>query len=276
MRRNANPPDAPAEETRPGAPGSENAPQPPADDDHISDDGASNGSNRRRQPTANDNEVSNGSSDRRQPPPDDDATRNGSRDRRQPPPDDDRINDGNDDDHREPWYSWNRWKYIGGALFLVISAAGVSYVIWDTIDLLPRPVTIDTIRAALRVSPGRITDVVALAGLFSFGPPAGVDLMFGAKKAAEQWARTRQKKDWAAGHTEGRVEGRVEGHAEGRVEGRAEGRVEGRAEGHAEGRVEGRAEGRAEERKNMIAKLRARANGNPDLNRLLEELENDD
>ena len=59
--------------------------------------------------------------------------------------------------------------------------------------------------------------------------------MFGAQKAAEQWARTRQKKDWTAGH----------------------------------------AEGRAEERKNMIAQLRARASSNPQLLQLLDELAND-
>ena len=169
--------------------------------------------------------------------PDDDGIANGDNAGRQPPPDDD---DGDDGNSRESWYSWRRWKYIGGALFLIISVAGVSYVIWDTIDLLPRPVTIDTIRAALRVSPGRITDVVALAGLLSFGPPAGVDLMFGAKKAAEQWARTRQKKDWAAGHKVGEAKGHVEG------------------------------------RKGVIAQLRARANGNPELNRLLDEIENGD
>ena len=28
--------------------------------------------------------------------------------------------------------------------------------------------------------------------------------MLGAKKAAEQWARTQQKKEWMAGHAEGR------------------------------------------------------------------------
>ena len=86
----------------------------------------------------------------------------------------------------EPWYSWNRWKYIGGALFLVLSVAGVSYVIWDIVDLLPKPVTIGVVRAALRESPGRITDIATLAGLISFGPPAGVDLMFGATAAAKQ------------------------------------------------------------------------------------------
>ena len=53
-------------------------------------------------------------------------------------------------------------------------------------------------------------------------------------------------------------------------------RREDKARWKAEGHAEGRAEGRAEERKNMIAQLRARANGNPDLNRLLDDLENDD
>ena len=36
-----------------------------------------------------------------------------------------------------------------------------------------------------------------------------------------------------------------------------------------------KAEGRAEARKDMIAELRALANGNDELNRLLDELEND-
>ena len=115
------------------------------------------------------------------------------------------------------WYSWSRWKYVGGGLFLTLSVIGVGYVIWDIIDLLPKPVTIDMVRAALRESPGRITDMVAVAGLISFGPPAGVDLMFGATEAAKQWARERQKKE--------RAEGRIEGRAEGRQEGRAEGRT---------------------------------------------------
>ncbi len=107
------------------------------------------------------------------------------------------------------WYSWSRWKYIGGGLFLALGAAGVGYVIWDIIDLLPKPVTIGMARAALRESPGRITDMVALAGLISFGPPAGVDLMFGATEAAKQWARERQKKERAKGRAEGMAEGRA-------------------------------------------------------------------
>ena len=49
---------------------------------------------------------------------------------------------------------------------------------------------------------------------------------------------------------------------------RREDKTRWKAEGHAEGRVE--------ERKSMIAKLRARANGNPELNRLLDEIENGD
>ena len=231
MRRNAKPPDAPAEETRPGAPDDDDGRQPPTYDDRI--DNGDNG-------------------DGRQPPAGDDHTSNGNNAGRQPPANDGGINDGDDGGSREPWYSWNRWKYIGGALFLVISVAGVSYVIWDTIDLLPRPVTIETIRAALRVSPGRITDVVALAGLFSFGPPAGVDLMFGAKKAADGLYQRMRREDKARWKAEGHAEGRVEGH------------------------VEGHAEGRAEERKNMIAQLRARANGNPELLKLLDEVENGD
>ena len=154
-----------------------------------------------------------------------------------------------------PWYSWRRWRYIGGGLFLLLSLAGVSYVIWDIVDLLPKPVTMAVLRAALRESPGRIGDVVMLAGLLSFGPPAGVDLMFGATEAARRWARKMQEKDKA----EGREEGREEGHEEGRIEGRAEGRIEGRAEGRIE----------------VIAALRARANGNAELHRLLDEVENE-
>ena len=47
-----------------------------------------------------------------------------------------------------------------------------------------------------------------------------------------------------------------------------------RREDKARWKAEGRVEGRAEERKNMIAQLRVRANGNPELNRLLDEIEN--
>ena len=166
------------------------------------------------------------------------------------------VSEGEDDAH---WYSWRRWRYIGGGLFLLLSLAGVSYVIWDIVDLLPKPVTMAVLRAALRESPGRIGDVVMLAGLLSFGPPAGVDLMFGATEAARRWARKMQEKDKAEGRKEGREEGLEEGHEEGRKAGRAEGRIEGRAEGRIE----------------VIAALRARANGNAELHRLLDEVENE-
>ncbi|MYC32614.1 MAG: hypothetical protein F4X64_05495 [Chloroflexi bacterium] len=137
------------------------------------------------------------------------------------------------------WYSWSRWKYIGGGLFLLLSVAGVGYVVWDIIDLLPKPIAMGMVREALRESPGRITDMVALAGLISFGPPAGVDLMFGATEAARQWARERQKKE------------------------------------RAKGRAEGRAEGRVEEREKMRELLRQISENNPDVQRLLDELEDD-
>ena len=133
------------------------------------------------------------------------------------------------------WYSWSRWKYIGGGLFLLLSVAGVGYVVWDIIDLLPKPIAMGMVREALRESPGRITDMVALAGLISFGPPAGVDLMFGATEAARQWARERQKKE----------------------------------------RAKGRAEGRVEEREKMRELLRQISENNPDVQRLLDELEDD-
>ena len=115
---------------------------------------------------------------------------------------------GADDDDREPWYAWGRWKYIGGALFLVLSVSGVSYVIWDIVDQMPKPVTMDIIRATSRVSPGRITDIAMLAGLISFGPPAGVDLMFGATKAATTWSRKVLAKEKAEGIAIGAAEER--------------------------------------------------------------------
>ena len=74
--------------------------------------------------------------------------------------------------------------------------------------------------------------------------------MFGAKKAADGLYQRMRREDKARWKAEGHAEGRVEGH------------------------TEGHAEGRAEERKNMIAQLRVRANGNPELNRLLDEIEN--
>ena len=243
MLHSAKPPAAPAGETRPGAPGNESTRQPPPDDAGIAntnnnavrpplDDISKNDDDGRQLPVAADDDTSSGNADGNQPSPDGDHISKDDNASRQPPPDDD---DGDDGASRESWYSWRRWKYIGGGLFLIISVAGVSYVIWDTIDLLPRPVTIDTIRAALRVSPGRITDVVALAGLLSFGPPAGVDLMFGAKKAADglyQRMRREDKARW-------------------------------------------KAEGRAEARKAIIAELRARARSNPQLLKLLDEIAND-
>lgn len=108
------------------------------------------------------------------------------------------------------WYSWSIWKYIGGGLFLLLSVAGVGYVVWDIIDLLPKPIAMGMVREALREPPGRITDMVAVVGLISFGPPAGVDLMFGATEAARQWARERQKKERVKGRAEGQEAERKE------------------------------------------------------------------
>ena len=139
--------------------------------------------------------------------------------------------DGDDADDRAPWYSWGRWKYIGGTLFLVLGLSSVGYVLWDIIDLLPKPVTVMAVRAALRESPGRITDVLALSGMISFGPPAGVDLMFGATQAAKTWSRKVMRKE--------------------------------------------RAVGRKEERKAIIAEFRERANGNAELHRIIDEVENE-
>ena len=62
-------------------------------------------------------------------------------------------------------------------MFLILSSVGVGYVIWDIIDQLPKPITIEMARAALRQEPGRIADALALSVYISFGPPAGVDLM---------------------------------------------------------------------------------------------------
>ena len=47
-----------------------------------------------------------------------------------------------------------------------------------------------------------------------------------------------------------------------------------RREDKARWKAEGDKEGYARGRKGVIAQLRARANGNPDLNRLLDDLEN--
>ena len=132
--------------------------------------------------------------------------------------------DGDDDDYdddRAPWYSWERWKYIGGTLFLVLGLSSVGYVLWDIIDLLPKPVTVMAVRAALRESPGRITDVLALSGMISFGPPAGVDLMFGATKAAKTWSRKVMRKERAVGIEIGEQRGIGKGRAEERKEQRA-------------------------------------------------------
>ena len=63
--------------------------------------------------------------------------------------------------------------------------------------------------------------------------------MFGATQAAKNWAGRERKK------------------------------------GRAVGRKEGIGIGRAEERKELLAKFRARANGNADLHRIIEEVENE-
>ena len=156
---------------------------------------------------------------------------------------DDAGDDDSDDDDRAPWYSWERWKYIGGTLFLVLGLSSVGYVLWDIIDLLPKPVTVMAVRAALRESPGRITDVLALSGMISFGPPAGVDLMFGATQAAKTWSRKVMRKERAVGRKEGIEIGREEGIGKGR--------------------------------RQLIEELRAKANGNPEVRRLLDELDAD-
>ena len=123
---------------------------------------------------------------------------------------DDAHYDDAGDDGRAPWYSWERWKYIGGALFLILGLSSVGYVLWDIMDLLPKPVTVAAVRAARRESPGRITDMLALSGMISFGPPAGVDLMFGATQAAKNWARQERKKGIAIGNQRGVEQGREE------------------------------------------------------------------
>ena len=60
-------------------------------------------------------------------------------------------------------------------------------------------------------------------------------MMLGAMQAAERWSRQQQQKD----------------------------------------RAKGRKEGRAEERKALIAAFRARANGNADLHRIIDEVESE-
>ena len=72
-------------------------------------------------------------------------------------------------------------------MFLSLSSVGVGHVIWDIVDQLPKPITIEMARAALRQEPGRIADALALSAYISFGPPAGVDLMLGEPKPLRRW-----------------------------------------------------------------------------------------
>ena len=95
-------------------------------------------------------------------------------------------------------------------MFLILSSIGVGYVIWDIIDQLPKPITLEMARAALRQEPGRIADALALSAYLSFGPPAGVDLMLGATKAAEALARRMRKQDFERGQKRGRAGERKE------------------------------------------------------------------
>jgi hypothetical protein len=153
-----------------------------------------------------------------------------------------------DEPEREPWYAWSRWKWIGGALFLALSVFVIGYGIWDEIDRRPKPIDWPTVRLMVRELPPRTAGYLALAGFISFGPPAGVDLMLGATKAAERWVKRMRAKD------------RAEALAKGRVEGRAEGRVE----------------GRVEERREIRERLQRVAENNPEVQSILDEWENDD
>lgn len=146
-------------------------------------------------------------------------------------------------------------------MFLALSVIVIGYGIWDEIDRSPKPIEWPTARHMLRELPPRIAGYLALAGFISFGPPAGVDLMLGATKAAERWVKRMRAKD------------RAEALAKGLAKGLAEGRAEGRVEGRAVGQTEGRAEGRAEERRKMQERLRPLAENHPDVQRLLEELD---
>ncbi len=122
-------------------------------------------------------------------------------------------------------------------MFLILSSVGVGYVIWDIIDQSPKPITLEMARAALRQEPGRIADALALSAYISFGPPAGVDLMLGATKAAEAMARRMRKQDFELGQKRGREEVR------------------------------------AEERKELRKRLEAIVENNPDVQQLIDELE---
>lgn len=150
-----------------------------------------------------------------------------------------------DDDHgsenleSEPWYAWSRWKWIGAGMFLTLGFVVIGYAIWDEIDYRPKPIDWPIVRLMLRDLPLRIAGYLALLGFISFGPPAGVDLMLGAKKAAERWVQRKREED----------------------------RAKGRAEGHAEGRVE--------EREKIRERLRQISENNPDVQRILDELEDD-
>ena len=162
---------------------------------------------------------------------------------------------GSEDLELEPWYAWSRWKWIGAGMFLTLGVVVIGYAIWDEIDYRPKPIDWPIARLMLRDLPLRIAGYLALIGFISFGPPAGVDLMLGAKKAAERWVQRKREED--------RAEGRAKGHAEGRVE----------------GRVEGRAEGRAEERKKIRKLLEDFAKSDPDergIQRLIDQLADDE
>lgn len=143
--------------------------------------------------------------------------------------------ENSDDSEREPWYSWSRWKWIGGALFLTLSVVAIGYAVWDEIDYRPKPIDWAVTRLILRELPLRIAGYLAMMGFISFGPPARVDLMLGATKAAERWVKRMRAKD----------------------------------------RAQGRAEGRAEERKEMKKRLKSLAESNPDVQQFLDELEDE-
>lgn len=89
--------------------------------------------------------------------------------------------------------------------------------------------------------------------------------MFGATKAARTWSRKVMRKERAIGREEVREEYIGIGREQGREEGREQGIEIGREQGIEIG--EQRGWGQA------IDELRARANGNPEIHRLLDEMD---
>ena len=119
--------------------------------------------------------------------------------------------------------------------------------------------------------------MLALSGMISFGPPAGVNLMLGATQAAKRWSRKVMREERAIGFSQGYAESFAISYAERRREVIDELRV--RAAGKPEllerldeMDAESFAVGYAKGWREAIAELRIKAAGKPEILKVIDEV----